>query len=274
MSGVLTMQKSSFKTSDSTNIYYETHGFESSKPAVVFLNGTMQTTFNWRPHAHIFKDSFRVILYDARAQGQSELGKKKLTLDLHVKDLSELLHHLKIKKAHLAGLSHGAYVALAFASRLPDFVDRLVLCSISAEKSAQANIIVRSWLEILKRCDLKAVAWAAIPIVFGNKFLKQNYKIADNMAEAIAVRNCKSSLIEHFQAMTRYPPIAGRAKKINCPALIISGSQDRLVNTEGAMQLADLCRGRHEEIPDSGHSIPAEAPELFNRTVLEFLLQP
>ena len=72
------MQKSSFKTSDSTNIYYETHGFESSGPAVIFLNGTMQTTFNWRPHARVFKDSFRVILYDARAQGQSELGEKNL----------------------------------------------------------------------------------------------------------------------------------------------------------------------------------------------------
>ena len=263
-----------FKTNDGCKIFYETHGLESSKPVVVFLNGTMQTTFNWRPHARVFKDSFRVILYDARAQGQSELGKKILSLDLHVKDLSELLHHLEIKKAHLAGLSHGAYVALTFASRLPDFVGRLVLCSISAEKSAQTKIIVKSWLEILKRCDLKAVAWAAIPIVFGEKFLKQNYKMADNMAEAIAARNCKDALIEHFQAMTRYPALARSAKNINCPALVISGSQDHLVNPKEARQLADLYRGRYEEISGAGHSVPAETPDLFNKIVLKFLSQP
>ena len=268
------MQKSSFNTNDNCKIYYETHGFESSKPVVVFLNGTMQTTFNWRPHARVFKDNFMVILYDARAQGKSELGKKKLSLDLHLKDLSELLHHLKIKKTHLVGLSHGAYVALAFASRLPDFVDRLILCSISAEKSAQTNIIVKSWLGILKSEGLDALVWTVLPMVFGEEFLKVNKRILDKMVEAIVVRNNKEALIAQLKAMNHYLPLAGPAKTINCPALIISGSQDRLVNPKGAMQLADFCRGRHEKIPDIGHSIPAEAPELFNKIVLGFLLQP
>jgi len=268
------MQKSSFKTNDGCKIYYETHGFESSKPVVVFLNGTMQTTFNWRPHARVFKDGFRVILYDVRAQGQSELGKKTLSLDLHVKDLSELLHNLKIKKAHLVGLSHGAYVALAFASRLPDFVGHLVLCSISAEKSVQTIIIVKSWLGTLKSEGLHALAWAVLPMVFGEEFLKVNKRILDKMVKAIVVRNNKEALIAQLKAMNHYPPLAGPAIKINCPALVISGSQDQLVNPKGARQLAHLCGGRHNEIQDIGHSIPAEAPELFNRTVLDFLLQP
>ena len=262
-----------FKTNDCCKIYYETHGFESLNPVVVFLNGTMQTTFNWRPHARIFKDSFRVILYDARAQGKSELGKKKLSLDLHVKDLSELLDHLKIKKAHLVGLSHGAYVALAFASRFPDFVGRLILCSINAEKSAQTIIIVKSWLEILKSEGLDALSWTILPMVFGEEFLKVNKKIIDKMVEAIVVRNNKDALIEQLKAINKYPSPGSLAKKINCPALVISGSQDQLVNPKEASQLADLCSARHEEIPDIGHSIPAEAPELFNRTVLKFLTQ-
>ena len=267
------MQKNSFKTSDSTNIYYETHGFES-RPVVVFLNGTMQTTFNWRPHARVFKDNFRVILYDARAQGQSELGETKLSLDLHVKDLSELLHHLKIKKMHLVGLSHGAYVALSFASKLPDFVGRLVLCSISAKKSAQTIIIVKSWLEILQLSGLRSLAWTVLPLVFGEVFLKQNKRILDEMVEAIVVRNNKDALIAQLKAINKYPSPGSLAKKINCPALVISGSQDRLVNPKGARQLADLCKARHEEFSGTGHSVPAEEPELFNRTVLKFILQP
>ncbi|MBW2589807.1 MAG: alpha/beta fold hydrolase [Deltaproteobacteria bacterium] len=195
----------------------------------------MQTTLNWRPHSRIFKDHFRVVTYDARAQGKSDLGEQSLTLDLHVQDLSELLHHLKIKKAHLVGLSHGAYVALAFASRLPDFVGRLVLCSISVEKSAQTIIIIKSWLGILKSEGLDALAWTVLPVVFGEIFLKQNKRIIDKM--------------------------------------VVSGSQDQLVNPKEARHLADLCRGLHEEIPDIGHSVPAEAPELFNKIVLKFLLQ-
>jgi 3-oxoadipate enol-lactonase len=265
------MQKSSFKTNDGCKIYYETHGFESSKPAVVFLNGTMQNTYNWRPHVRIFKNCFRVILYDARAQGQSELGKKKLSLGLHVKDLFKLLHHLKIKKAHLAGMSHGAYVALAFASSFPNFVGRLVLCSAGLKTSDTIKNMIRSWLEILKRDGLEALARIVLPVAFAEEFLKTNKKITDKMIEAIVLRNRKVSLIAQFEAMNHYPSFPLSAKKLKCPALVISGSQDQLVNLKEAKELADLCRGRHEEIPDVGHSIPAEAPELFSKVVLKFL---
>jgi len=268
------MQKSSFKTNDGCQIYYETHGFESSKLAVVFLNGTMQTTFNWRPHARFFKDSFSVILYDARAQGQSELGKKELSLDLHVKDLINLLHHLKIKKAHFAGLSHGAYVALALVSKFPDFVDRLVLCGTGLKTNGKIKNIMRSWLEILKYEGLEALAQAVLPVVFGEEFLKTNIKITDKMLKAIVLRNKKDALIAQFEAIIKYPSPEPLAEKINCPALIISASQDQLVNPKETRQLADLCGGRHEEIPDIGHSIAIEAPDLFNKLVLKFLTQP
>ena len=267
------MQKNSFKTSDITNIYYETHGFES-RPVVVFLNGTMQTTFNWRPHARVFKDNFRVILYDARAQGQSELGKRKLSLDLHVQDLSELLHHLKIKKAHFVGLSHGAYVSLSLAFQLPQVIDRLVLCSVGARITDQAKIIIRSWLEILQWSGLRSLAWAVLPTVFGEVFLKQNKRIIDKMVEAIVVRNNKDALIAQLKAINNYSAPGSLVKNINCPALVISGSQDHLVNPKEARQLSNLCRARHEEIPGIGHSIPAETPELFNIRVLKFLTQP
>lgn len=266
------MQKSSFKTSDRTHIYYETHGFESKKPVVVFLNGTMQTTLNWRPHARIFKDSFRIILYDARGQGQSEYGGGKLSVDLHVQDLVKLLHHLKIKKTHLVGVSHGCYIALSLASRVPHLVDGLALCSVGAKMTDQAKIIIQSWLEILQSGGLRSLGWAVLPVIFGENFLKQNKRMIDKMVEAIVARNNKDALIEQLKAIKNYPAPGSLAKKINCPTLIISGLQDRLVNTEDAMQLAKLCRGSHEEIPDIGHSIPAEAPELFNTTVLKFLL--
>ncbi len=268
------MQKSSFKTNDGCRIYYETHGFKSVKPCVVFLNGTMQTTFNWRPHARVFKDSFRVILYDARAQGQSELGKKRLSLDLHVKDLYKLLQHLKIEKAHFAGLSHGAYVALAFASRFPDFVGRLVLCSAGLKTRGKIKNLMKSWLKILKYDGLEALARAVLPVAFGKKFLEANKKIADKMVEALIIRNNKDALIAQFEAIIKYPSPGSLAKKINCPALIFSGSQDPLVNSKEAKELADLCGGHHEEFSNIGHSIPIEIPELFNKLVLNFLTRP
>ena len=260
-----------FKTKDGCSIYYATQAFESSKPVVAFLNGTMQSTLYWKAHSRAFKDRFRVLMYDARAQGQSDLGANKLSLEGHVEDFAALVKYLKVAKAHLVGLSHGAKIALAYAVHAPECVDRLVLCSLGAQQTCRARLILRSWLEILKNSDLETLAWAALPVAFGENFLKQSAKTLKNIVAAIVRRNSKEALTAHLEAMTVYPPLAPIAQNVRNPCLVLSGSDDLLVSESGARQLAVLCGGQHHHILASGHSIPAEAPELFNKTILQFL---
>ena len=145
-----------FTTQDGCRIYYEKHGFDglaprrcrhlglnqgktgglafekaeqkSSEPVVVFLNGTMQNTMHWKSAATVLKDRLPVLLYDARAQGRSDIGEMRLSLERHAADLAELLQHLKVSKAQLVGLSHGAKVALVCAADSHERIGRLVLC--------------------------------------------------------------------------------------------------------------------------------------------------
>ncbi len=257
-----------FKTKDGCSIYYETQGFESSKPVVAFLNGTMQNTVYWKTHSLAFKDRFRVLMYDARAQGKSDLGEEKLSLEGHAKDFSELLKHIGVEKAHLIGLSHGANVALAYAAHSPEGVDRLVLCSASARQTCRTMLILRSWVKILKCSDLETLAWVLLPVAFGENFLNQQQRNLDNMVKAIVKRNKKQALIAHLEAI---PPLSQIAQNVHCPVLVLSGSDDLLVNESDAKQLAMVCGGRYDHFTGIGHSIPAEAPELFNKTVLQFL---
>jgi 3-oxoadipate enol-lactonase len=260
-----------FSTQDGCSLYFETHGFDSTGPVVAFLNGTMQTTVNWKMHATVFQDRFRVLMYDARAQGQSDLGDRPLSLEKHAEDFAELLEHLGVEKAHLVGLSHGAKVALAHADHSPEQVGRLVLCSVSAIFTSRAKLFVRSWLEILRGSGLEAMAWVALPVLFGESFLGDQEKILDSMVKAIVKRNTKEALIAQLEAMTTYPPLSEIARNVRNPCLVISASDDPLVTEEGAKELAVLCSGHHEHIARVGHSIPIEAPDLFNRTVMEFL---
>jgi len=260
-----------FTTIDGCRLYYEIKGLASSKPVVVFLNGTLQDTLYWKPHAHALTEHFQVLRYDARAQGQSDSGRERLTLEGHAADLSALLNHLGIEKAHLVGLSHGARVALAFASISPQRIARLVLCSVSAEATCRARLIVRSWLKVLKRSGLEAMVWVSLPLVFGEVFLRQKERILDSIVKAIVARNTEEGLIAQLEAMTAYPPLAQSVGNVHASCLIISASDDPLVTEEGARELAGLCRGQHEHITGIGHSIAAEAPEWFNKTVLAFL---
>lgn len=262
-----------FKTNHGCSIFYETQGFESSKPVVAFLNGTLQTTVYWKPHGLALKDRFRVLMYDARAQGKSDLGEDKLSLEGHAEDFSELLKHLRVEKAHLVGLSHGASVALAYAAHSPECVDRLVLCSAGDRQSCRAKLILKSWLNVLKRSDLETLAWVSLPIAFGENFLKQQQKNLGNIVKAMVKRNKKQALIAHLEAISAYPPLPQIAQHVHGSVLVVSGSDDLLVTESDAHHLASVCGGRHKHLTGIGHSIPAEAPKEFAKILLQFLDQ-
>jgi pimeloyl-ACP methyl ester carboxylesterase len=262
-----------FTTPDNCRLYYATLKLEPGKPPIVFLNGTSQTTVYWEPHANAFSAHFGVLRYDARAQGKSDIGTGVISAETHTADLKNLLDHLNVKKAHLIGISHGAYIALKLAATAPNLVNRLVLCSIGKDSGDQVKLIVRSWLEILKRADLETMAWAALPLVFGRRFLQENQDILDKIVAAIAARNDKDALIAHFNAIANYPLPESFLKTIQCPTLVISGSDDPIVPPQDALQLAEDCRGRHELFAEIGHSIPAEAPAMFQQMIKDFLNQ-
>jgi 3-oxoadipate enol-lactonase len=260
-----------FETSDGCRIFYDCRPSVPSKPAVVFLNGLTQTAVNWKTISDCLGDDFGVIAYDARAQGRSDTGSLPLSLELHCSDLRELFRYLKIPRAHLVGVSHGAVVALEFASRFPDNCDRLVLCSVSASPAGRLKLFIKSWQEILQRQDLGAMARAMLPVVFGEEFLRKNEAILEKVVKAVVVRNRKDAILAQLQAGVHYPPLSRTAPHVRKPALVLSGSDDPLVTESGARELAELCNGRFRPVPGAGHSIPAETPELFLTILKEFL---
>jgi 3-oxoadipate enol-lactonase len=259
-----------FKTNDGCRLFYETFGVKPHKPAAVFLNGTTQTTVHWRPQALYFKKEYHILLYDARAQGKSDVGQLPLTLDIHVDDLFNLMAHIGIEKALLVGLSHGAHVALAMAAKNPSQVDRLVLCSMAVEPSARSRTALQLWGKILRADGLEAMARTALPTIFGEAYLAKNRRILDKMVTAFATRNRADALLAHLDAMTRYPSPSLHSATIRQPTLVISGDQDPLVSSDGAARLAALCHGTHRLLPQTGHTVSFEAPDLFNQTLASF----
>jgi pimeloyl-ACP methyl ester carboxylesterase len=258
-------------TKDGCQIYYTTRGLDTSNAVVIFLNGTTQTTLYWGATVPAFAEHFGLLYYDARAQGQSDLGHKPISLKLHAADLKLLMEKLGIATANLVGISHGSRVALAMATEYPDMVDRMVLCSLGANITPRSKATVRSWLQLLHISGLEAMAWAALPTVFGENFLKQHQNSLDMIVKAVVKRNRKKALIAQLEAILQYPPPDVLPVDFNRPTLVISGEQDPLVNLADVRQLADICKAQHEQLSGIGHSIPAEAQKVFEQLVLEFL---
>ena len=265
-----------FTTTDGCRLYHETHGMPKSKgdrPSLVFLNGSAQTAIQWRPQALFFKTEFPVVCYDARAQGKSDLGNRKLTLELHVEDLLSLLAFLQIDRAHLVGLSHGGQVAMAFSVRHPDKTARLILCGIGDDSSGRSRAIVRSWLQVLATEGLEAMARAALPVILGDSYLKMNEKILPKMADALATRNREKSLLAHLTALLDYPSTYENANRISHPCLVVAGSEDRVIEPTSARRLAEIIKAEYEEFEQTGHNVPVEAAGRFNRICRHFLMK-
>lgn len=262
-----------FTTTDNCRLFFATRGKAAGKTAVVFLNGTAQTAMNWRSLATRLQDRFQVVVYDARAQGRSDMGTAPLSLTRHIADLADLLNHLDVATAHLVGVSHGAHLGLSFAVRFPGRVGRLVTCGIGARFDFSARVLVRTWQQVLAAGGLEALAWAMLPAVFGRHFLRTHEKMLDLLVAAIVKRNRRESLAAHLTALQSYPFPSAMAEALTLPALVISSADDRLVSPENAAALARMCGGKHQHCDRAGHSVPIEAPEWFETVLTDFLME-
>ncbi len=260
-----------FKTIDGCSLYYELIGEGAGKPVITFVNGTLQTTVYWKIAAKALAGPFRLLVYDARGQGESDLGATPLSLALHAADLKGLLNELGIHQSAVVGISHGARVALALADQSPDLITRLVLGSISTRATFRAKMIVRAWHEILQRHSLDAMVWAALPHVFGRAYLKANEPQLERIVKTIVRRNKTEGLRAHMEALQHYPPLGATLKALPFLVLVVTGEDDPLVTREGAEEIARICGGRHLELKGIGHSLSAEAPRQFIDIVSDFL---
>ena len=92
-------------------LYYEDSGSPTATP-IVLIHGFPFSHEMWRPQIELLKSKYRVIAYDVRGHGESEVGGGQYLIEFFVEDLIGLLDHLKIEKTILCGLSMGGYTAL------------------------------------------------------------------------------------------------------------------------------------------------------------------
>jgi pimeloyl-ACP methyl ester carboxylesterase len=103
-------------------IYYEFHGPEAA-PAIVFSHGVTMDHRTFNDQVKALKDRYRVIVWDMPYHGKSTAIDDNLQFSTTAADfIMELLDHLKIDKAILAGLSLGSFVSQQAAYMYPERV--------------------------------------------------------------------------------------------------------------------------------------------------------
>ena len=103
-------------------VYYEIYGREDA-PAIIFSHGINMNHETFKAQAETLQEKYRVITWDLPYHGKSSPINNKLPFSETTADfISDLLDHLKIEKAVLAGLSLGSYVTQVAAYKYPEKV--------------------------------------------------------------------------------------------------------------------------------------------------------
>ncbi len=246
-------------------------------PVVLLLHGFLHSSYTWRANIEPLARRHRVLVPDLLGHGWSERGACDYSLQGFAGQIEALLAALGVEKlAAAVGNSLGGGVALSLALRRPDLIERLVLVS-----SIGLRMWIPPWLGHLRsrvfgplfratacnqrfvRHALGLLAYRRIPV---DDHVLYGFQLGRPGSQASAAETT-ACLWKGTGALSR------RLGEVQAPALILWGSQDRIVSSRVGKALATrLQAGQLEVFEDCGHCAQEEDPARFNARLERFLM--
>lgn len=257
----------------------------TGKPLLLINGGPGYSSTHMRSVAETLSKDFQVILFDQRGTGKSATkvtDSTTINLDAYVRDMDAIRAALKFTTWSIAGHSFGGLLAMAYAAKHPNQVDKLLLLSsaginlnfINSFTDNIKNIIGADTLKYQLTDTVSYATWYfnmvainAPAYVFDRSkagIMKSILTNREDFQPDVAVLLWQDLYRMKFDLRT---PL----KKFNRPTLILQGAQD-IVGMDTAFEI-------HKTIPSSklsfirkcGHVPWLEQPTQFYSHIISFL---
>ena len=232
---------------------------------------------SWEPQARYFSRLYRVITYNARGYPPSDVPSDEdaYSQEMAVEDLRDLLEYLGIERAHIGGLSMGGTLALNFGLAYPQMAKSLIIAA-----AGSGSTDVDAWRENVAQSSraMETQGMAAM-----DAYSQGEARVQLRRKDPRGYREFADQFLSHSglgSALTfrgvqgKRPPVFAledEMRALTVPTLIMLGDEDdpcvepsifmkRCIPTSGLVMF-----------PQSGHAINLEEPDMFNRSVHDFL---
>jgi len=248
------------------DLYYEEHG---DGPPLVFAHGVGGNHAGWYQQVPFFARSYRMITFDQRGFGYSDdtndLGRANF-----VDDLRALLDHLGIEKASLVAQSMGGSTCMGFTARYPERTSALVM----------ADTLVGITLPDQLRARQQENAEATRNLSQLERVVSKTLPLRDPAKAELylQIASFNRNNANRFNTGGSQPApitmdqVSAAAKTV--PMLFLVGQEDVLQPPDLVAAASRIVPNASlAVVPNSGHSVYFEQPEVFNYEVNRFLAE-
>lgn len=238
---------------------------------VLLIHGLGYGRWGWEPLAPLLASHFRVIEFDNRGIGESDVPPGPYSARQMMADAIAVLDAAGADSAHVIGTSLGGMIAQELAAAHPDRVDRLVLMS-TTSGGPDAYPMPQVTLDLLSR------AATMDPVEALRAFVEN--ALGDDPDPAVVDR-----IMAHRTSDPQDPAgwqaqaVAGTTfelgdTEIRVPTLVLHGTEDRVVDVRNAEVLANRIPGAKVVTMAGGHLMFWEDPDYVAGLIIEFLERP
>jgi pimeloyl-ACP methyl ester carboxylesterase len=266
-------------TDDGVKLYYEEAG---TGAPVVFVHEFAGDLRSWELQLQYFSRLYRCIAYNARGYPPSDVPQdiERYSQDRSTDDIRAVLDGLGIEKAHVVGLSMGAFATLHFGIRYPDRALSLTIAGggygahpaqyekFQTDAKANAQLIRDKGMAHFAA----TYGHGATRVQLKNKDPRGFALYARLLAEHSALGSANTMLGYQARRPSLYA-LTEEMKRIPTPTLILAGDEEEPCLEVCLLMKRCIPKAGLAILPKSGHAINLEEPALFNRLLEDFLHQ-
>ena len=253
-------------------LYYEVAG--QGHPLVLQHEGIADCRM-WDDQFGVFSQQYRVVRYDYRGFGKSDMRPGDFSLR---DDLLGLLRSLGVERTYLLGASLGGSMTVDFTLEHPDMVDAIIPVApgLSGLQPPEEEVALFEPIEdAIKAGDLDRANELEVHIWVDGPNRSPD-QVDPAIREKVRVMNGDSFKRQDewkdAKPLPLDPPAAGRLSEIHVPTLVIIGDEDVPHVQRAADAIASGIAGAKKAvIHNTAHVLMMEQPAEFNRIVLDFL---
>lgn len=248
-------------------IDYSLEGPEDA-PTVTLSNSLMSNYRMWNAQMPALTERYRVLRYDTRGHGATEVTPGPYTIELLVDDVRALHDALGIGKTHFVGLSMGGMTGQLLAVKYPDLLQSLTLCDTASHMPPASmwddRIDTARGQGMDGLVEATLARWFTPPM--HDRAPEEIARVGDMIRSTPVDGFC--ACCEAIKVMNQTDILSG----IAAPTMIIVGADDAGTTPDMSRAIqAEIAGSQLEILPQAAHLSNIEQADAFNRVLLGFL---